>query len=268
MSRFPADWLALREPVDGAARSRIVLSHLAGWQAKRAASRPFRVLDIGCGTGSSVRALAPHLTGIAHWHLVDNDPALLAICRANLGQDTVLTAHIDCVDLSRTDLGTLVAPADLVTASALLDLVSHSWLEALWAALVRFSVPLYAALTYDGRMVFDPSSDDDPEIRRLVNTHQRRDKGFGPALGPGAVDALMALARQSGWTTISEPSDWRLESSRHQAVLSWLFRGWIAAALEQQPDRREIVERWHVERRSAGDLHVEVGHRDILALPA
>ena len=37
--------------------------------------RPIRVVDLGCGTGSNLRATAPLLGAEQHWTLVDYDPA-------------------------------------------------------------------------------------------------------------------------------------------------------------------------------------------------
>ena len=58
MSAFPADWLDLREPVDHRSRNQALAQALArhfdGW-------RPLTVVDLGCGTGSNLRATAPLL---------------------------------------------------------------------------------------------------------------------------------------------------------------------------------------------------------------
>ena len=55
------------------------------------------------------------------------------------------------------------------------------------------AIPLYAALSYDGRTTFNPPDPLDAAIVAAVNAHQRTDKGFGPALGPAA--AALAIAR-------------------------------------------------------------------------
>lgn len=68
---FSIDWLDLREPADHAARNPELVETLAQWCATRAP----RILDLGSGTGSSYRGLAPMIGG--HWTLTDIDPALL-----------------------------------------------------------------------------------------------------------------------------------------------------------------------------------------------
>ncbi|MEY4985020.1 MAG: hypothetical protein RIR62_3286, partial [Pseudomonadota bacterium] len=69
---FSADWLALREPADHAARDARLLRAAAGVARHRAV-----VVDLGCGTGSTRRAFGDLLAG-ATWRMVDGDAALLA----------------------------------------------------------------------------------------------------------------------------------------------------------------------------------------------
>ena len=73
----------------------------------------------------------------------------------------------------------------LVTASALLDLVSEEWLRSLAARCRESGAALLFALSYDGRIQCSPDEPEDAAIRELVNQHQRTDKGFGRALGSG-----------------------------------------------------------------------------------
>ena len=69
---FDADWLELREPADRAARDSGLLAAAAGYLGGALA------LDLGCGTGATVRAFG----GVGRWRLVDADPALLEIAGA------------------------------------------------------------------------------------------------------------------------------------------------------------------------------------------
>ena len=127
------------------------------------------------------------------WRLVDNDLSLLARAPAvRPARSHVTTVPID---LNRDLEAALDGPLDLVTTSALLDLVSDEWLERLAVEAAARRLPVYAALSYDGRA--DRST---RRIRWTSGDRRRgqpapaRDKGFGPALGPrraqAAVDAL------------------------------------------------------------------------------
>jgi hypothetical protein len=69
---FDANWLALREPFDRAARSVALARRLAD----RLPRRP-RLLDLGAGTGSLFRFLAPIIGRGQDWILLDADAALL-----------------------------------------------------------------------------------------------------------------------------------------------------------------------------------------------
>src|SRR5207244_13460964 len=72
---FSAQWLALREPFDRRARDRRVLDALAAATASR---DTIAVVDLACGTGSTLRAIGARLPGRQDWRLVDNDLGLLA----------------------------------------------------------------------------------------------------------------------------------------------------------------------------------------------
>ena len=68
------DWLALREPADAAARVPALVDRLR----PHLPDGPLTVRDLGCGTGSMGRWLAPLLAGPhQHWVLHDRDATLL-----------------------------------------------------------------------------------------------------------------------------------------------------------------------------------------------
>ncbi len=257
MSGFSAEWLALREPADVAARSvavtQAVLSSLAG-------RTPLRVVDLGCGTGSNVRFLSSHLATRPDWRLVDHDEALLSVARAAFGRDIeTRVADLRVLDPS------LVEARDLVTASALLDLVSESWLERFVAACRRAGAAVLVALNYDGRMECQPHDEDDEFVRALVNRHQRTDKGFGPALGPDSGGRAADLLRAAGYEVVSATSDWVMDGTQAQLQRE-LVAGWAGAAIELAPAEASRIHRWQ-ERRvahiAAGVSRIIVGHTDV-----
>jgi SAM-dependent methyltransferase len=262
MSGFSEDWLAAREVFDHRARSPEILAELNRWLApRRAAGKSVRVLDLGCGTGSTARYLTPRLAAPLSWTLVDGDPALLRrACESTGGRP------IDA-DLAECDLSALIEANDLVTASALLDLVSEAWLERLWRAVTEHRAALLAGLSYDGRIALAPADPFDAAIRDLLNRHQRGDKGFGPALGPAASSALAKRAHRDGWRAMVRRSDWRLTAGSDSTGLAMLIRGWAEAALELAPGLEEKIIAWRDRRLAETALSVTVGHRDILALP-
>jgi SAM-dependent methyltransferase len=180
---FSADWLKLREPHDARARNPVVLDAVADSLAGKGA---IRIVDLACGTGSTLRAVAPRIPATQNWQLVDNNLSLLARA-SDMVPPTGVRFSTAPIDINYDLEAALDGPIDLVTTSALLDLASADWLQRLVVEIVARSIPIYAALTYDGRAEISPKNSYDDAILAAVNAHQRRDKGFGPALGPTAA---------------------------------------------------------------------------------
>ena len=248
---FSAEWLALREPADHAARDSSLL------RAAVAAAGPHPVIvDVGCGTGSSVRALGPLLPEGTTWRLIDNDPALLDLAGAEAGSG--VTLH--CQDLQELDLLPLEG-STLISASALIDIVSRQWLVDFAA---RVAVPFYCALTYDGEMSWVPEDPRDFEVTAAFNAHQRGDKGFGEALGPDAVGVALEVFANSGCEVSVAESPWRLGPG-YEALHRELVAGIASAAWEAGEDDAPS---WGETRMAAaGSASCVVGHQDILVVP-
>ena len=86
MSGFSAEWLALREPVDHRSRNLALQAQVIQFlrQIKAIDSGSIHITDLGSGTGSNLRALAPHFGMKQSWTLVDHDTDLLRSARASL----------------------------------------------------------------------------------------------------------------------------------------------------------------------------------------
>jgi hypothetical protein len=228
-------WLTLREPADAAARSTEL--------ADRLGRHPV-IHDLGGGSGAMGRWLAPRLPDPQHWVVHDRDPALLGL--VDIPAATVETRLSDVTRLTPDDL----ADADLVTASALLDLLTADELDRMLAACA--GLPMLLTLTVTGRVTLDPVDPLDARIEAAFNDHQRRDG----LLGPDAVDRLRDRA-------IVRPSPWRLDGAHADLIAEWL-RGWVGAAFEQDPS---IEAETYLERRLANPPTVIVDHADVLVLP-
>jgi len=270
MEAFSADWLALREPADHAARSADPAAALTSALAARLVGRPAtRAVDLAAGTGSNVRYLLPRVPHIQHFTLVDHDPALLAQAWRLLmpvGHAAGRSFDVRHGDLTALDTVTFDDCA-LVTASALLDLVSEQWLRTLVQRCRAAGADVLFALTYDGRIACDPVDGDDERVRGLVNQHQRGDKGFGPALGPDATRVAEACFRAEGYVVDVAASDWVLSPEQHELQRE-LVAGWAGAARELAPSDAALIDGWRARRLAhidAGRSHLRVGHQDLAA---
>jgi hypothetical protein len=278
-----ADWLAVREPADFRARSapltRAVADRLVG-------DRPVRVLDLGTGTASNVRYLSDLLPAQQQWLLVDRDPEVVEQIPSRMyewadaqgyrfsmdsGTLSVAGSRLDCrietrcANLGELDDG-LFSGRDLVTASALLDLVSEGWLASLASRCRTSGAVILFALSYNGRSRCTPSEPEDDEVRELLNRHQRaNDKGFGRAAGPEAVGYAARCFADVGYHIEREASDWTLWPDMRE-LQRQLIEGWADAALELTPERAATIQRWLTRRLAhldAGRSRIVVGHEDL-----
>jgi hypothetical protein len=265
MTRFTAEWLSLREPYDRAARNPSILGAVV--DAFRGATS-IRVVDLACGAGATLRALQARLPRRQNWHLVDNDLGLLG--RASmLGRPPDLNVVATPLDLVRDLELALDGALDLVTTSALLDLVSLEWLDRLAVEVAARRVPVYAALTYDGRTVIEPSDGFDARILAQVDAHQRTDKGFGPALGPSAAARSTERFESVGYKVLQDQSDW-LIGPNDRTIQEVIFASWAEIALATDTVAGDLVTGWLGRRRAClteGRSILRLGHVDIFARP-
>jgi hypothetical protein len=265
MSGFSAAWLALREPYDARARNAAVLDTVA----QAFAGLPsIQVVDLASGTGAGVRALAPRLPARQVWRLVDNDLSLLARAPAAFSPDVAVTTVP--IDLNRDLEAALDGAVDLVTTSALLDLVSPAWLDRLTVETAARRLPVYAALSYDGRIEMSPSDPADAAIAAAVNAHQRTNKGFGAALGPEAAPAAIESFERVGYAVVHGEADWLFGPHDHD-IQTEVLSGWASAAREHGEVPLPDVVGWLTRRRelvASGRSSVRVGHVDLFASPS
>ncbi len=277
---FDVAWLTLREPFDHAARNRRLTDRLIETLPMR---RP-HLLDLGAGNGSLFRFLAPRIGRGQDWTLIDADAALLddafgrtaAWARrhgfAATMPDRALLVHtprglwrMQALPLDLAALPALPA-ADAVLCSALLDLVSPAWLEHLIDGL---RVPMLAFLSVDGRATWLPMHRHDAIVHAAFRHDQRRDKGFGRALGATAPSiALRALAAR-GFHTASAPSDWHIPRAA-LGIQRALIESTANAARNAAPSHAAAIAMWteaRLRQAMRARLAITIGHRDILAIP-
>ncbi|MCX4825619.1 class I SAM-dependent methyltransferase [Streptomyces sp. NBC_01142] len=283
--RYAPEWLALREGADAAARAAELLDplreHLADQVDPAAPMNPagparrdagLTIRDLGCGSGSMGRWLAPRLNGPQHWILHDHDPGLLALAAAQMPRTAADGSRVT-VTTERGDITRLTADGltgtSLVTASALLDLLTRDELDALAAACAVAGCPALLALSVAGRVGLTPADPLDAEIADAFNAHQRRVDHGRRLLGPDAATAASDAFARHGLTVQVQASPWRLGADESALTAEWL-RGWVGAARDQRPDLAPDADSY-LQRRlaacEAGELRAVVHHSDVLALP-
>ena len=263
MSGFSPEWLRLREPADHRARDRGLVERLVAHMEGR---ESIELVDLGCGTGSNLRALSPALPAPQHWRLIDYDPALLNTAREEMARWPGAKPRIsfEAADLSR-DLEQVLAPeCDMVTAAALFDLVSEAWLEHFVAILAKRRRAFYTVLIYDGVMEWQPAHPADEPIRASFNAHQRTDKGFGRAAGPDAGHFLVQALVLAEFDVRSAPSPWVLTRDELPLIVS-AAEGIADAARQTGFVPEAEIADWLQSRTMV--TQCTIGHLDILALP-
>jgi hypothetical protein len=262
-----AQWLALREAADAAARASELVERVRG---RLAPGADLVIHDLGSGTGSMGRWLAPQLPGAQHWILYDRDADLLeraaadpACAAADGSPVTVATRRRDITRLTADDL----AGADLVTGSALLDMLTADEIERIVAACAGAGCPTLLTLSVLGRVELTPPDPLDDELAAAFNAHQRRTVDGRTLLGPDAADAAAEAFRRRGVSVLVRFSPWRLGAEQAGLAAAWLT-GWVGAACEQRPELVGPAAAYaarRMEEAVAGRLGVVVHHWDLLA---
>jgi hypothetical protein len=292
MNESLARWLALREAADWSARSDRLVQSISNALAPTDA---VRALDLCTGTGSNLRYLLDRLPVPQQWLAVDRDPALLAEVPARLstwakvkGCGVTTDGHVSRVRGDRVDVqvetrelnlerldAALFAGRNLVTASALLDLVSESWLRILAARCRAAGAAVLFSITYNGQSSCDPREPEDDLVRQLMNLHQKTDKGLGgPAVGPEAWVTAENAFVDAGYRVERATSDWLIEpwdrEFQRQLIEGWAYAAREIAPLQGTPYQADMIADW-LRRRlahvAAGRSHIVVGHVDMAALP-
>ena len=147
--------------------------------------------------------------------------------------------------------------------------MSGSWLDRLLSEIAKRQLPFYTTLTYDGRAEIEPVDALDATMIAAANTHQRTDKGFGPALGPTAADTAIAQLESVQYSVITGASDWLIGPNESESQMK-IFAIWASAGQVVGGVSRPDVVGWLARRRDAviaGCSSIRIGHIDFFATP-
>lgn len=262
--RIASDWLQLREPADAAARDvawHTLRPHVAAWLATT--TGPLHAIDVGAGTGANTRWLAPRLAGLSAgrdtaWTLLDHDDDLL--------RDVPPGTDARLVQGDLADLPALLDErATLVTASALLDLLTAGQMDTLLDAAQSRGAALLLALTIGEDCLIEPLSEADEALSRRLDAAFHRHQGRGKALGHRAIGHLQARRPD----TVLAASPWRL-GAQHADLADRFLTDRVGASLEAAPDLADPARGWLERRRASlhrGELRVTLEHTDAWVSP-
>ena len=263
-----SDWLSLREDEDARARSLALVRELLPLLPPG----PITVHDLGSGTGSMMRWLAPHLPGPQTWVLHDWNPSLTDQAHAGPpprdrdGAAVAIRSRVGELDLlDAADL----SGASLVTASALLDVLTAGEAHAIVEACVEAGAPALLSLSVTGEVQLQPRDARDKLVERAFNAHQRREVNGRRLLGRYGAPIVRGLFGLAGWSVSTALTTWRLDDSEPLLLGEWLD-GWIDAAEEHAPELRDEAAGYRQLRHDqleSGELSAVVYHLDLLARP-
>lgn len=288
MTSFSTDWLSLREAADHRSRNPFLQNQVLQYLEEIGSLKndPIDIIDLGSGTGSNLRALAPLIQHSQTWTLVDYDPLLLIAAREKLcawadsyidgGNHhsiddvmrpvTLVKNHLEInvtflqKDLS-SDLSLILSKSsDLITAAAFFDLVAPDWIEQFCKTL---KTPLYTVLTYNGQETWLPLDALDSKVLEAFHHHQESDKGFGSAAGPLALKILEQHLKKSGFQVETGSSPWVL-GPNDSLLIQELAAGTAKAVAETAIVTHAMAQQWGKSR--AQSLRCEIGHDDLFAI--
>lgn len=265
--RVSAAWLGLREGADAAARASELVEPI---RRQLALTGRTVIHDLGTGTGSMGRWLAPRLPGPQHWIMYDHDDDLLKHAMAEMTDSAADGAPVT-VETRRRDITRLTAEdldgASLITASALLDMLTAEEIDRVVAACAGTGCPTLLTISVIGRVEITPPEPLDAEIAEAFNAHQRRTVEGRTLLGPDAVAAAAEAFGRRGAGVLVRSSPWRLGVGQAELAAEW-FRGWVDAAREQRPELTGPIAAYTSRRLAdlgTDRLRVVVAHDDLLA---
>jgi len=221
-----------------------------------------QIIDLGAGTGANQRWLAPRLPILQRWLHLDHNPSISRV-EPLPAETVIIDAGVEALDQL---LASSHARRQLVSCSALLDVLTTEQIQAVCQAVIDSRVPAFFSLTVTGELTMSPTHPHDQRLLSAFNDHQRR---AGRA-GPEATTLTINLLRAAEFAVTTQETPWRLTAESGLAFVGQMLEERLAAAVAQDPALTRTAAAWLELRRAqlaAGLLRIELDHCDILGLP-
>lgn len=288
-TQFATDWLEERYRFDIAARNPSVEAACLQYFSN---ATDIRIIDIGAGSGANFVYLADKFPQLQHWALVDLNPKLLNAARTRIktwgiAKGYKVSEHGDQLSLEKDDRrievhlvhGSMLklpktfnlSSYQLVTASAVFDLLTADMASQLLNTLHANRLALFATLNYQ-HMEYFPREEDDQRFIEQYEQHMQRQQAFGRALGPACVPHIQQVFRELPTGSFQMgPSRWQIEPSDHDMHLHLLH--FIEKSLAELPANQkapQALQEWLGCKREllhARRLRLTVEHQDCFTTP-
>lgn len=268
VQRAASDWLHLRRPADEVARQASLVA-VAGLDRhlvkQRAGGAVVNIIDVGAGTGANMAWLAPRLGVPQRWTLVDRDEDLLDEASGTAAPTNVVGMRRVAADLEDLDGVLATENADLVTCTALLDVLTSHQVISFCELLASKRCAVLFSLSVTGWVRLSPEDVLDSEVERIFNEHQRRGGLAGPEATSLAADVLTSCGLDV--TVVDTP--WKLGPGNVPLMRRYITDR-AASVVEHNPDRGSAVHTWldtRLAQLERGRLLVHVGHQDVIGVP-
>jgi hypothetical protein len=289
-------YLSAKVTVDDRALNRLVVDNLKRALAARPTEGPLRILEIGGGTGTMVRrAIDWGIVGHAEYVLLDADADLVRNGFASLSdwagrvglsveireQETVRLHKSDgSIDVLvrgvRSEIGAYLSvprdfKADLLVASAFLDLVELPRMLPALLALADHRGLFWFPINFDGETIFEPAHALDAPLIGAYHRAMDERVRFGQRAGESKTGRKLihAIAEAGGRVAAAGSSDWVVfaQDGSYPDDEAYFLRCILATIEESLSQRSDVdqanLQTWIAARRAQLDegMLVYVAHQ-------
>ncbi len=284
-NKFSKSWINMRVEYDNYSRSDILNKYLY----KNKYLSDIELLDMCCGSGNFLIWSLKNNLFFCSYTLIDNDIKLLKSIKSNLKKNTCkelkvksntnnmnlllskekhLSSKVLIKKNNCDDLNFKTKKFHVISYSAVLDLMSKNSIMKALKRVNDFNV-LYFSLCFNGIVKWTPTNIFDKYILSSFNNHQRKDKGFGTALGFKSIDFVKNYAIKKDMNIISKNSPWIInnKSNKDKTFMNRYLLDIKKSLFHMEGIDRKILTKWYVDKKNDIEnksIKLHVGHQDIL----